>query len=79
MNKTDKIQVLGLIVASLILLGCLAYGMKIKGQDSSANGLLIKAQEPYQARVYEDGSYVVQYNESQETETGCLDWGLCND
>lgn len=48
-------------------------------QNERHGGLFLTAREPYQARLYEDGSYVVQYHESKETETGCLDWGICND
>lgn len=77
MNKTDKIQVVGLIIASLILLGCLAYGMKIKGQatDSYFHAPINKS---YNLNMYEDGSYEITYRDGT-SEIGCMKGGLCND
>lgn len=79
MNKTDKIQIIGLSISAIILMVCLVVGVRIKANYPVNAGLHIEAREPYQVKVYEDGSHVVQYHESQETETGCLKWGLCND
>ncbi len=77
MNRTDKIQVLELILASLILLGCLAYGMKIKGQvkDSYYPAPINKS---YNLNMYEDGSYEITYRDGT-SEIGCMKGGLCND
>lgn len=77
MSKSDKIQTAVLFVTGLILLGCLAYGMKIKGQvkDSYYPAPINKS---YNLNMYEDGSYEITYRDGT-SERGCMKGGLCND
>lgn len=71
MNRTNA----GLIISIVVLLSALVYGQHIKQAQSftRAPAELIRT-----ARVYEDGSYVIEYKDGT-SERGCMEGGLCND
>lgn len=72
MSKTDKVQTGVLIGLSMFFLGCLWVGHQPKGLTQAPPELI------HTARVYEDGSYVIEYKDGT-SEVGCKPTGLCND
>jgi hypothetical protein len=72
MTNFDKVQTGVLIGLGMFLLGCLWAGHQPKGLTQAPPELI------HSARVYEDGSYVIEYKDGT-SEVGCEPRGLCQD
>ena len=75
MSKSDKIQTIVLFILGVGLLGVLVLGQRIQQPQGFTQA---PPEIIHTARVYEDGSYTIQYKDGT-SETGCNKGGLCND